>query len=145
MTASVAKMKEDTIEFASAFLLSIMKNSVEQNCNILKSKDPYNEDHGLSCANQDDQSYSGSSLFFATERCEWWLTVKPHQLPESILASLKAPLWGHYYFYYSSMTYLNRYPQVLSHDCLLTTAWCTGKSTQQMTWGASREKLDKNI
>jgi len=27
---------------------------------------------------------------------------------------------------------MNRYPQVQSHDCLLMTAWCTGKSTQQM-------------
>jgi len=42
--------------------------------------------------------------------------VKPRRLPESILASLKAPLWGHYH---SKNTYLNRYPQVLSHDCLV--------------------------
>jgi len=29
---------------------------------------------------------------------------------------------GSLLFFYSSMTYLNRYPQVLSHDCLLMTA-----------------------
>ena len=46
-------MKEDTIKFASNFLPSVMKNSIEQKWKIFKA---HITTHGLSCANQDTSS-----------------------------------------------------------------------------------------